>query len=252
MTSYTQNQNKFQKHSTFKIFDNKLRKAFRFKQSKDLPDSFNSENCYHTNPMTYFYRTKREFEGVNLNINKTDKLLDWGCSTGVSTLAIANYFQTNNVIGLDISETRVRIAINKNIPSANNGYVIVYNNSIGSLVKEQIPEKLIIPNFFLISDGFYPPFKDGTFKAVFCMNNIYYILNKSKPNDLSLKIKGITRLVSNEGYLIISGTDNLINNEMIILKNKSGNFSPIYSTFVLNNFESRIKLEKLLKNVNRN
>jgi ubiquinone/menaquinone biosynthesis C-methylase UbiE len=237
--------------STFKVFDTRLRKAFRFKQIPDLSSSYNSENCYHTNSMTYYYRTKRDFEGVSLNINKSDKLLDWGCSTGISTLAIANHFQTKNIIGLDISETRISVAENKTIKSAKKGYVLVYNSSISSLVKEYIPENIIIPKFFLVSDGFYAPFRDQSFKAVFCMNNIYYILNKSKPTDFSIKIKGIARLIMNGGYLVISGTNNLIYNELIIFQNNFGCVSPIYSTFTLNNPKSETKLDILLKNLNR-
>lgn len=239
------------KLSTFRRFDTRLRKAFRSKPKTDLPDSYNSQSCYHTNPMTYYHRTKREFEGISLDIKTSDQLLDFGCSTGVSTLAIANYFQTRNVIGLDISETRVGIAKNKTIPSTKKGYVVVYNNSIASLVKEDISKETILPKFFVVADGFYAPFNDKTFKAVFCMNNIYYILNKSKPDDFLIKMKGITRLVSDSGYLLISGTDNLINNELVIFQNNNSNFSPIYSTFTLNNPESNVRLEILIKNLNR-
>ncbi len=237
--------------STFKNYDTRLRKAFRFGGITDLPNLYNSRCCYHTNPMTYFHRTKREFEGVKIKISKSDELLDWGCSTGVSTLVIANYFQTNNVTGLDISETRVRIAKNKTVPSVKKGYVVVYNQSIASLVKEHVSEGILLPKLFVVADGFYSPFKDGTFKAVFCMNNIYYILTKSNPIEFSIKMKGVTRLISDGGYLVISGTDNYVNNELVIFQNNSGNFSPIYSTFTLNNPKSETKLDILLKNLNR-
>ena len=56
----------------------------------------------------------------------------------------------------------------------------------------------------------------------------------------------------NGGYLVISGTNNLLYNELIIFQNNFGSFSPIYSTFTLNNNESKLKLEILLKNLNRN
>ncbi|MGC8479192.1 MAG: class I SAM-dependent methyltransferase [Candidatus Micrarchaeia archaeon] len=240
--------------SSYSYFDRKLRRKNKItKEMKDLPKTYNSKNCYHTNPMTYYYRTLRELQDLPLKANKNDKFLDWGCSTGVSTIAIANSFKEATVIGLDISETRVKIALQRTLVTLKKGYITVYNSSIASLVKEEIPnpECIKVPKAFLVADGFNSPFKDKEFNTVFCMNNIYYILNKADEADLSLKMRELLRVIKEKGHLLITGTDDLINLEILLLEKRDNKMQPVCSTFTLNNETSRKRMELIMKMCNR-
>lgn len=238
-------------------YDKLLRKA-NFNSTESINNQISTDtnytlsNGYHIDPTTHYYRVKSEFSGSNIKINDNGLILDWGCSLGVSTLAIANLHKNASVIGLDISKIRIKIAIEKTIKNASIGFVTVYSKNLSCMVREYIDEVngIRFPKGFIIADGYNAPFNNSTFDAIYCMNNIYYILNSTNDNLALKRIKNILRLIKNNGYLLISGTNNNMIQESIILQNNNGVYSPVYSTFSINNEGSKRKLSMIVDNCN--
>ncbi len=243
--------------STLTHYDELLRKAnsntSKLSSSQITTDiGYTLSKGYHIDPTTHYYRAKSEFSGSNIKISDNGLILDWGCSLGVSTLAIANLHRNADVIGLDISKIRINIATTKTIKNASLGFVSVYSKNLSCMVREYIDEVngIRLPKGFIIADGYNAPFSNNTFDAIYCMNNLYYVLNNTIEHSALKKIKNILRLIKNNGYLLISGTNNSIVQESVILQNKIGVYTPIYSTFSLDNQESIKKLSMIVDNCN--
>lgn len=103
-------------------------------------------------------------------------ILDLGCNIGKTTREIKSIYPDCNVFGIDIFPFRVEIA-----------------------------NKYLSKNRCLVADGYQMPFADGTFQAVFAMNNV---LTASLEYDLGVKVletlEEIGRVVAKKGYLLLS------------------------------------------------
>lgn len=203
---------------------------------------------YHADPTTHYYRAFREFEGFKINVHQGENILDWGCSFGVSTLAIANIYPNANVIGLDIDLYRIRRALLHTLVDAKSGYVTVYSKSIGCMVHEYIDNynNLKLPEFFVVADGFKTPFAHSAFKAIFCMNNLYYMLNIIPKEELSSSITHILKLLSEDGYLFVSGSSNVCQESFVIKRLSTKKFSCVYTNFIVNNEQSLKRINMVL------
>ncbi len=182
---------------------------------------------YHLHYKTLVRRSETAFEGAKLEIGAGDTVLDWGCSEGVSTVVLANQLKNSTVIGLDISETRIRIATRRTIRQALDGYVSVYSPTIGSLIHEYLDTYQCAPRGFVVADGYQSPFADGIFQAVYCNHNLYYVMEEMEPETLRARMHSIVRLIKPGGYLLISGWDDYDMPAAVIFQRHGGVMDPI-------------------------
>ncbi len=186
---------------------------------------------YHLHYKTLVRRSETAFEGAKLEIGSGDAVLDWGCSEGVSTVVLANQHKNSIVIGLEISETRIRIAMRRTIRQARDGYVSVYSPTIGSLIHEYLDTYQCVPRGFVVADGYQSPFADGIFQAVYCNHNLYYVIEEMEPETLRVRMHSIVRLIKLGGYLLISGWDDYDMPTAMIFQRRGGGMDPIYVTY---------------------
>jgi hypothetical protein len=225
------------KHPTIqRNFDECLRKR-NFKVNgilvaTPIPELLRGINShYHTDPTTHYTRVKRDFEGFEIKVTAGAPILDWGCSVGATTVAIANMYPRNPVYGIDISEVRIKIAAEKTIKEAQDGYVSVYMKNLGCMVHEYIsePKPLRLPKFF-VADGFMPPFADNSFAMVYCMHNIYYSFERVNNDQMRKMLAPIASIISPGGYLMISGGRANLSLESMALRKGDG-FSVAFTNF---------------------
>ena len=236
-----------------KDFDSALKKSnYRVKKVLDsavISESLRSiESCYHTDPTTHYNRVKRDFEGLEIKLPVGAPILDLGCSIGATTIALSNIYPENPVFGIDISPVRIRIAVEKTAKEALDGFVSVYSKSLGCMVHEYIEnyKQIRMPKQFIVADGFKPPFADNSFAAVFCMHNVYYTIDRLNDTTLKALLMPILRLVSDESYLMMSGSGRNTDCESVAFKKNAGSFSLTYANFMIDSGESKIRLGRLL------
>lgn len=132
---------------------------------------------YWNSPATGYGRVEEDF-GTNLPLIKTGRILDLGCSEGRSTKEIQIIYPNCRVIGIDRFEERIEKA-RKNAPDCE----------------------------FLIADAYKElPFPANSFEAVFCMNNLWYIMSKQRNMVPEQVFHRIFDLIKPEGYLFFSGS----------------------------------------------
>lgn len=211
------------------------------------------KSWYHAEPTTYYHRTLREFEGFKMEVLAGDRILDWGCSTGISTIAIANMHPLASVVGIDVDPMRILIAQRKTVKCAKQGYVTVYSNSLGCMVHEYIGDfsktaDIRLPTGFMVADGFHAPFRDRAFRAVYCTNNLYFMLDNMPEEEKAKSLRSISRMVSDSGFLLVAGTT-LVQRSFVLRRTSSG-FSCAYVNFSKNDREPMAKLECMLRHCN--
>ncbi|MDE1865292.1 MAG: class I SAM-dependent methyltransferase [Candidatus Micrarchaeota archaeon] len=160
---------------------------------------------YHNNEFTYYGRVKAEFGDSTPVLKEGSRVLDWGCSVGVTTIELANLHKGCEVTGLEVR-----------------GYLKCFTDHIIAQVKAdpsylgnrippelrraiKVPERLLLPKEFLVADGFKAPFPDHSFDAVYCMNNLYYVLNTLDDHRRFERFHQVIRLVRPGGYFMLSG-----------------------------------------------
>jgi ubiquinone/menaquinone biosynthesis C-methylase UbiE len=152
-----------------------------------------------------------------------------GCSKGITTTEIAELYPDSKVIGIDI------------IPP------------LGGPKKELHWKRRDKKGLYLIADGFYPPFKDGVFDAVFCMSNIYHrSLGQTKNAQLKNRDE-IARTIKEKGFLLVSGSERKYGGyyNFVILEKIDGKFKVIDCKVTdcdkYNAEKAKLKLDSLIE-----
>lgn len=119
----------------------------------------------------------------------TEPILDLGCSLGKTTEELKKLFSNSLVIGLEYKSSLLR--------------ELRFRLKRG--IKKTCGEK------YVWGDGYFPPFREQSFGAVFCMNNLGFVVDilgecEDRKKVLSFA-KDIGDLVKDDGYLLISTFD---------------------------------------------
>jgi len=190
--------------------------------SKCFAETYTPEKGYHTASRCYYGRVAETF-GRNLPRIKQARILDFGCSIGWTTIELANLYPDSSVIGIDIRRYSILDALQNRDRTKKEGIVAEFRDI---LVGNHLVYRpcLKTPDHFFIADGFHAPFKAETFEAVFCMNNIYYIVSHAEKQLATERLNQIARLVKPGGFLLISGCSTDLENDYIILKKRAQGF----------------------------
>lgn len=162
---------------------------------------------YHNEHQTYYGRVYMHLRGSLVKLEPKSKILDWGCSRGLTTIELANIYPDCELTGIDVDafwKTFSQCLIEEiaKDPACLRNYL-----HSDLRVGYSLPREIKLPKEFITADGFDAPFADGAFDAVFCMNNIYYTLSQMDRAKAKQRLQQVTRLVKNDGYLVISGAD---------------------------------------------
>lgn len=141
------------------------------------PDYY--ERSIRTNPLQWFWHTRR-FKNISKLIGSVKgEILDIGSADGTFTEVIANQSGAKKVIGIDILKNSVKYANQR-------------------FKKDKRLE-------FLVADAHKLPFKSNRFEAVFCLEALEHIFD---PQKVLFEIK---RVLKPGGYVIILvPTDSLL------------------------------------------
>lgn len=125
---------------------------------------------------TYEFVIFHAFKG-DLPPIKRGVILDWGCSYGGSTRELARHYSDSQILGIDLNQERLN----------------------------WIPRE---PNIKLIRcDGYNLPFDKEHFDAIFCMNNLWWLLDDKQLNlsDKMIRkiLSRITPFVKQGGYFSV-------------------------------------------------
>lgn len=177
---------------------------------------------YWNSSSTFASRVRLNFGSFIPKVSDGSWILDFGCSLGLTTIALANIHKKSNVIGIDIN----RVGYLANYCGVQEMYSAMKECRfyLGNGYKKS-------PYAFLIADGFHAPFKDGSFEAVYCMNNLYYLLKDIKPDLLTLRFNQVGRVVKEGGYLLISGNNAGIGSDSIVLQKRESGFQVVSERF---------------------
>ena len=160
-------------------------------------------------------RNKQKIELSNLNI------LDLGCGNAKNSIYIAEQGYNNNIIGIDISETALKYAI------------------------ENIKEKNIKAQFIKQSIGHSFPFSDSNFDIILDITSS----NSLTENDRKIYLNEISRTIKTAGFLFIRALckDGDINAKNL-LKSNPGNEKDTYIMPKLKLIERVFSKEDFLAN----
>ena len=136
---------------------------------------FSGQEGYWTRDVTYARRLHGIF-GNSLPITVTGNVLDLGCNIGVTTEELCEFLPNARVMGIDISKTSIEAANSRPNRSAK----------------------------YELMDGYKSQYPDNSFDAVFCNNNVSYVVPTVSEDKGTEIIQGITRLVKPNGYLVLS------------------------------------------------
>lgn len=114
--------------------------------------------------------------GSHIPIVKSGRILDWGCSTGLASEELAQKYPGIEVIGID---------------------------DIVGLSKKMKENRRRAK--LLIADGYVMPFRDESFEAVFCSNNLYYVARDFNITEAQIIFRELMRVIKKNGYLVVSG-----------------------------------------------
>lgn len=141
------------------------------------PDYY--ERSIRTNPLQWFWHTRR-FRNISKLIKPVkDEILDIGSADGTFTEVITNQSGAKKAIGIDILESSVKYANQR-------------------FKKDKRIE-------FLVADVHRLPFKNNRFEAVFCLEALEHVF------DLQKVLSEIKRVLKPGGYLVVLvPTDSLL------------------------------------------
>jgi len=191
--------------------------------SKPFLERFLKEEGYHTQDENYYGRVEQTFRSSIPHIKDGGLILDWGCAKGHTTLELANLCPRSTVIGIDIWVGNTEDT-KKTLEEARKGYVSKFHDILSNNQQVYLGGELKLPSSFILADGFEAPFPDEKFDAVYCMNNLYFVLKKMKKGIANKRFHEVGRLVKSNGYLLISGYDAHQIIEFAILQKKDDGF----------------------------
>jgi len=156
-----------------------------------LKRSYGRRYGYATSDFTKNGRVSSIF-GKDLPSLTEGNILDIGCSKGYTTEEIAWLYPRSRVVGIDIIPP-LRMADNR----------VWWHHKVPYRENEERRAS------YLIADGYQPPFPQGFFNAVFCMNNLYFFPEGSgkTKQERDKHFQNIAELVAPGGHLLVSGTE---------------------------------------------
>jgi SAM-dependent methyltransferase len=120
------------------------------------------------------------------------RTLDAGCSFGWNTISLKKNFPDGEIIGMDMFENRIVVA-EKIAALASDSRIM---NMRGPIRRQGLE--------FMVGDLYTHHFEEP-FDAVFCMNNVLFMCAPDTyAPEFEDKIRSVTRLVKEGGYLIAS------------------------------------------------
>lgn len=128
-------------------------------------------------PMTETCRRVQTTFNGNLPTISSGRILDLGCSIGITTEEIASTYSNCDIYGIDTNPKAIEIA------------------------RERVKGKIE----FTIGDGFKQPFPAEYFEGIFCMNNLGFTFNPEKPQIFGAHMDNILKMIKQEGHLFFSG-----------------------------------------------
>jgi SAM-dependent methyltransferase len=164
------------------------------------------EGGYHNQTETYYGRVAVTFGSHAPSLGPGSKILDWGCSRGLTTIELANLNAGCEVVGIEVRRYMDALIRHTLEQTSRDGRYLL-NHVPPELTGKihGIKQRMLLPKRVFIADGFSAPFRDGSFDAVYCMNSLYYVLNRLDDHRRFERFQQVIRLVKSGGYLMFSG-----------------------------------------------
>ncbi len=183
---------------------------------------------YHLNPETHVDRIWLSLGSHALdllNFVPGSRIIDWGCSVGITSLELSKLFPDCKIYGVEI---------NKETP----------DREIFDVQNVEL----------LIADGYNLPLIAKSMDGVFMMQNILYLLNYLNIDQLDLNsmLYSVANVLKEEGFLIMCAFDFFPNSRFYIYQVKNNAFELIGNhnglNFPLHN-EIGSRIAKVLNNI---
>ena len=139
---------------------------------------------YHTNQRTSFSRVEETF-GQCLPRLDSGLILDGGCSKGHTPAELSGQYPNSIIIGIDINETRLRIAELNNAKLIESGHV-----------------RILGADAYNLSVSFDHSVR---FEAIFLMNNILFASLEMEEAHIKAVVDQTIPFLQYGGYLLMSG-----------------------------------------------
>ena len=187
----------------------------------------------------HFFITKYIIDAYN-----PQRVLDIGCGTGFQSYLYAH--SGSSVIGVDISECMIKMAMNKRESLSNIDNIILfpesfdfvtrYNNFINSVIRQNFKRRKYLAPSFIISDIHQLPFPDQYFCHINSCGSVLSLIEHSHS-----ALKELTRVLKPGGTLFIEveskwNMDRFWTLLDVLLKNTIGywsSFQEAYQPFFL-------------------
>ena len=157
---------------------------------------------------TYNLRIDMHIGWDNMPLVKQGKIMDWGCSEGMTTIELSLIYPHCDILGIDVNPLVIELAKNR--------------------TNERV--------HFMEADGYELHFPPKAFNAIFCMNNLgpaYYC--SEKDNKFFKKvIKSLGNIIADDGILFVSQDDHFaygkkLSNQFEITKSSPNVYPKIFS-----------------------
>ncbi len=156
---------------------------------------------YHINTYSLVNRVYDTF-GANVlkklkNHVRSRKILDSGCSTGLTTVEMASLFPDATIVGLDFQKRK----LGKDFDLAVERYGNEDDNA-----REDFKKRIS----FVQGDMYFPSFQRRSFKAIFMMNNFLNTMRNTNISDAQVNtiMSNVGNLLEEDGWLCLSDEDN--------------------------------------------
>lgn len=168
-----------------------------------------------------------------IDVYHPQRVLDIGCGTGFQSFLYA--YSGSSVVGVDISECMIKMAMNKcdSLSNIDNiiffpecfDFVIRYNNLINSVIRQNFNRRKYSAPSFIISDIYQLPFPDEYFCHINSCGSVHSLIEHSH-----FALEELTRVLKPGGTLFIEfeskwNMDRFWTLLDVLLKNKIGYWS---------------------------
>jgi SAM-dependent methyltransferase len=161
---------------------------------------------YHNESKTYYGRVGVHFGNHTPVFEAGARILDLGCSKGLTTIELANIHRGCEVLGIEVRGYLKGFMDYISERVGDNGLYLWRHVPPGLRHRVSgIERRMALPAGFIIGDGFKSSFPDKSFDAVYCMGNIYYVMNQLDDQTRNERFRQVFRLVKDGGYLLVSG-----------------------------------------------